>query len=62
MIDKLISIQLRVKLLQKFFINLELKSDLKGLSREFELSSNTVPQELNRLQKAGIIEAEPKAI
>lgn len=58
MLDALISSQLRVKLLMKFFINPELRSYLRGLSGEFEVSSNAVRQELNRLEEAGIIEAE----
>lgn len=58
MLDALISSQLRIKLLKKFFINPELKSYLRGLSGEFEVSSNAVRQELNRLEEAGIIKAE----
>lgn len=58
MLDALISSQLRIKLLLKFFINPELKSYLRGLSGEFDVSSNAVRQELNRLEEAGIIAAE----
>lgn len=58
MLDALISSQLRIKLLLKFFINPGLKSYLRGLSGEFEVSSNAVRQELNRLEEAGIITAE----
>ncbi|SMO96777.1 nucleotidyltransferase domain-containing protein [Gracilimonas mengyeensis] len=58
MLDALISSQLRVKLLLKFFINPELKSYLRGLSGEFDVSSNAVRQELNKLEEAGIIAAE----
>lgn len=57
MLDALISSQLRIKLLLKFFINPELKSYLRGLSGEFDVSSNAVRQELNRLEEAGIIAA-----
>jgi len=60
MLDALISSSLRIKLLMKFFINPELKSYLRGLSGEFEVSSNAVRQELNRLEEAGIIIAEKK--
>lgn len=60
MLDALISSKLRVKLLLKFFINPELKSYLRGLSGEFDVSSNAVRQELNRLEEAGIIAAEKK--
>ncbi|NGP88335.1 MULTISPECIES: winged helix-turn-helix domain-containing protein [Fodinibius] len=58
MLDALISSQLRVKLLLKFFINPELRSYLRGLSGEFEVSTNAVRQELNNLEEAGIISAE----
>jgi len=58
MLDALISSQLRIKLLLKFFINPELRSYLRGLSGEFDVSTNAVRQELNKLEEAGIIAAE----
>lgn len=58
MLDSLITSKLRVKLLTKFFINPEIKAWLRGQESEFGVSSNTVRQELNKLEEANVIRSE----
>lgn len=58
MLDTLISSKTRIKLLLKFFINPELKAYLRGLSSEFGESSNAVRLELNKFEKAGMLNSE----
>ncbi len=58
MLDAIITSKLRVKLLLKFFINPETTAWLRGLEKEFGVSSNAVRQELNKLEEAGIIKSE----
>ena len=55
MLDTLISSKTRIKLLLKFFINPELKAYLRGLTTEFGESSNSIRVELNKFEKAGMI-------
>jgi len=45
-------------MLMKFFINPDLESYLRGLASEFDVSTNAIRQELNQLEKAGIIEGQ----
>lgn len=59
LLDALISSKLRLKMLYKFFINPEVKSYLRSLESEFEVSSNSVRQELNKLEEAGVLISEP---
>lgn len=56
MLDSLITSKMRIKLLLKFFINTETKAYLRGLAGELQESTNAVRVELNRLQKAGLLE------
>jgi hypothetical protein len=55
MLDTLISSKTRVKLLLKFFLNVNTKSYLRGLESEFGESSNAIRLEINRLEKAGML-------
>ncbi len=55
MIESLISSKTRIKLLLKFFLNSEVRSYLRQLEGEFGESSNAVRVELNRLEKAGLL-------
>ncbi len=59
MLDSLITSKTRVKLLLKFFMNPETRSYLRSLAEEFGESTNAVRVELNRLEKAGILESNP---
>ena len=57
MIETLISSKTRIKLLMKFFLNSETSSYLRGLESEFGESSNSIRVELNRLEKAGMLQS-----
>ena len=59
MLDSLITSKTRVRLLLKFFMNPETRSYLRSLAEEFGESTNAVRVELNRLEKAGILESSP---
>ncbi len=60
MIEALISSKTRVKLLLKFFLNSNTSSYLRGLESEFGESSNSIRLELNRFEKAGMLESYTK--
>lgn len=55
MLDTLIQSKTRLKLLLRFFLNPESSAYLRGLSQEFNESTNSIRIELNRFQKAGLI-------
>lgn len=55
MLDTLIQSKTRLKLLLRFFLNPEAEAYLRGLSNEFDESTNAVRIELNRFEKAGLI-------
>jgi hypothetical protein len=55
MIDTLITSQTRIKLLKKFFLNGSTKAHLRGLEVEFCESSNGIRVELNRFERAGLL-------
>src|SRR5512140_2439907 len=55
MIDTLITSQTRIKLLKKFFLNSSTRAHLRGLESEFGESSNAIRIELNRFEKAGLL-------
>ncbi len=57
MIDTLISSKTRVKLLLKFFLNSANKAYLRNLETEFGESTNAIRLELNRFEKAGMLES-----
>ncbi len=58
MIETLISSKTRIKLLKKFFINANTTGYLRSLQQEFGESSNAIRVELNRLEEAGMLNAE----
>lgn len=55
MIESLITSKTRIKLLLKFFLNVETKSYLRSLESEFGESTNSIRVELNRLEDAGLL-------
>lgn len=55
MINSLITSQTRIKLLRKFFLNSSTRAHLRGLESEFGESSNAIRIELNRFEKAGLL-------
>ena len=60
MIETLISNKTRIKLLLKFFLNSKTTSYLRGLESEFGDSSNAIRLELNRLEKADMLQSSLK--
>ena len=57
MIEALITSKTRVKLLLKFFLNPNNLAHLRGLSKEFNESSNAIRLELNRMEEAGMLKS-----
>jgi hypothetical protein len=55
LLSGLISSKTRVKLLIRFFFNPQTRSYLRELSKEFNVSSNAVREELNQLTKTGLL-------
>jgi hypothetical protein len=55
MINTLITSQTRIKLLMKFCLNSSTKAHLRGLESEFGESSNSIRLELNRFERAGML-------
>ncbi len=58
MIETLISSKTRLKLLLKFFLNSSNTSYLRSLEVEFKESTNAIRIELNRFEKAGLLQSE----
>ena len=58
MLESLITSKTRVKLLLKFFINPLTKAYLRELAKEFDLSTNSIRLELNRLEKSNLLISE----
>lgn len=56
----LIASKTRIKLLTRFFFNPLTKSYLRELAREFDLSTNSVREELNQLTKTRLLVSEKK--
>ena len=54
----LISSKTRIKLLVRFFFNPQTKSYLRELSKEFDVSTNSVRKELNILTKTNLLKCE----
>jgi predicted nucleotidyltransferase len=54
----LISSKTRVKLLVRFFFNPAIRSYLRELAKEFNLSTNAVREELNQLTKTNLLKSE----
>jgi hypothetical protein len=55
MLDALITSKTRIKLLLKFFLNSNNSDYLRSLESEFGDSSNSIRQELNKLEAAGLL-------
>lgn len=58
MLDALITSRTRLKLLLRLFLNSSNSAYLKELAKEFGESSNAVRLELNRFEKAGLLESQ----
>ena len=54
----LISSKTRIKILVRFFFNPAIKSYLRELAKEFNLSTNAVREELNQLTKTNLLKSE----
>jgi len=54
----LIASKTRIKLLTRFFFNPEAKSYLRELAKEFNVSTNSVREELNQLTKTKLLKSE----
>ncbi len=57
MLESLITSQTRIKLLVRFFLNQKSHGYLRGLADEFNESSNAIRLELNRFEKAGLLDS-----
>ena len=58
MLESLITSKTRIKLLLKFFLNINNQGYLRSLEAEFNESTNGIRQELNRFEQAGLLLAE----
>jgi DNA-binding transcriptional regulator YhcF (GntR family) len=54
----LIASKTRIKLLTRFFFNPETRSYLRELAKEFNVSTNSVREELNQLTKTGLLDSQ----
>ena len=54
----LISSKTRIRLLIRFFFNPETRSYLRELAKEFNVSTNSVREELNQLTSTGLLKSE----
>ena len=57
MLDTLITSKTRIKLLLKFFLNSNASSYLRNLETEFGESTNGIRLELNKFEKAGLLQS-----
>ena len=57
MLGTLITSKTRIKLLLRFFLNSKSSSYLRNLETEFSESTNSIRQELNRFEKAGLLDS-----
>lgn len=55
MLDALITSKTRIKLMMKFFLNSSSESYLRNLEEEFGESTNAIRVELNKFEKAGLL-------
>ncbi len=58
MLESLITSKTRIKLLLKFFLNINNQGYLRSLETEFNESTNGIRQELNRFEQAGLLLSE----
>ena len=54
----LISSKTRIKLLVRFFFNPKTRSYLRELAKEFNVSTNSVREELNQLTRTGLLTSQ----
>ena len=54
----LIASKTRIKLLMRFFFNPKARSYLRELAKEFNVSTNSVREELNQLKKTNLLKSE----
>jgi DNA-binding transcriptional ArsR family regulator len=54
----LIASKIRIKLLTRFFFNPGTRAYLRELAKEFQVSTNSVREELNQLTKTGLLNSE----
>ncbi|MBU0544683.1 MAG: GntR family transcriptional regulator [Proteobacteria bacterium] len=54
----IISSKTRIKLLIRFFFNPETKSYLRELAKEFDVSTNSIREELNQLTSTNLLKSE----
>ena len=54
----LISSKTRIKLLTRFFFNPQTRSYLRGLAKEFSISTNSVREELNQLTRTNLLKSQ----
>lgn len=60
MLESIVTSKTRIQMLLRFFLNPSYTSYLRELSAELGESSNAIRIELNRMEKAKLIEATPK--
>ncbi len=58
LLSGIIASKTRIKLLMRFFLNPETRAYLRELAKDFNLSTNSVRQELNQLTKTGLLKSE----
>jgi len=58
LLSGLISSKTRIKLLVKFFFNPKTRSYLRELSKEFDVSTNSVREELNQLTRTHLLKSQ----
>ncbi len=58
LLSGLISSKTRIKLLTRFFFNPKASSYLRELAKEFNVSTNSVREELNQLTKTGLLKSQ----
>lgn len=58
LLSGLIASKTRIKLLIRLFFNPQAKSYLRELAKEFDVSTNSVREELNQLTKTGLLKSE----
>ena len=58
LLSGLIASKTRIKLLMRFFFNPEARSYLRELAKEFNMSTNSVREELNQLKKTDLLKSE----
>jgi DNA-binding transcriptional ArsR family regulator len=56
----LIASKVRIKLLTRFFFNPKTQAYLRELAKEFQVSTNSVREELNQLTKTGLLNSEKR--